>query len=177
MRDSLWRPLVSSVEDAPLALCDRRTACPDDLLPCDKVHPRHINEGFYLKYRSTQRWYGLSKQSKHEPAMFLTWDSNADVLPGMPVVSKFAFRRFSLRLRSSTSTCCFSESWSKSWSTSEGKHRSEINDYQQELDHSINSGLLLPHAQYLRELIFGSIVVWCLNMFFFSISFWNGQIV
>jgi hypothetical protein len=86
---NLWRPLVAHVEDSPLALCDRRTVLPDDLVACDKVHPDHTNEGIYLKYNSTQRWYWLSGQSKDEPVMFVTWDSDAQLAAAGPPHTAF----------------------------------------------------------------------------------------
>ena len=75
---SVWRPLVSIVEDAPLALCDRRSVKKEDCVACDKVHDDHVKEDLYIKYKPGQKWYYLSHQTQDEPVLFLTWDSDLD---------------------------------------------------------------------------------------------------
>ncbi|KAI1079849.1 hypothetical protein F5B20DRAFT_581002 [Whalleya microplaca] len=75
---NIWRPLIPVVEAAPLALCDRQSVHPDDILECDKIHDDHVGEGLYIKYRPWHRWYWLPHQTNDEALMFLTWDSKWD---------------------------------------------------------------------------------------------------
>jgi len=72
---NIWRPLVSVVNDSPLALCDIRSMDSRDLLAVDKIHTTHRNEACYLKYNPLQEWYYLPGQSPNEPFMFQVWDS------------------------------------------------------------------------------------------------------
>lgn len=72
---SVWRPLLPIVEDSPLALCDASSVRKEDLLECDKVHADHVGEGLYLKFHQKQKWYWLSKQTREEALVFVTWDS------------------------------------------------------------------------------------------------------
>ena len=69
---------MASVEDAPLALCDRRSVLIGDCVTCDKVHVDHVKEDLYVKYRPGQQWYYLSHQTQDEPILFLTWDSQLE---------------------------------------------------------------------------------------------------
>jgi hypothetical protein len=71
---SVWRPMTSIVEDAPLALCDRRSVSASQMLPCDKVHSTHLGEGYYIHAEPNHRWYWLSKQTPSEPVVFVSWD-------------------------------------------------------------------------------------------------------
>ena len=84
---SVWRPLVATVYDAPLALCDPRTVHRSELIEEDKVHEDHWEEGLYLKYRESQQWYWLSKQNPDEVTVFTTWDSKEGKSPGRCTIS------------------------------------------------------------------------------------------
>jgi hypothetical protein len=75
---SVWRPLTSVVEDAPLTLCDRRSVAVQDLAACDMLRPANLGEEYFLKYRPTHKWFWMSKQTTSEPVLFTTWNSHAD---------------------------------------------------------------------------------------------------
>lgn len=51
-----WRPLNSTLEDRPLALCDSSTVEPDDLMPADRILPDRIGEVYYLRQNAEQQW-------------------------------------------------------------------------------------------------------------------------
>jgi len=68
--------LVDIVHDVPLAVCDRRTVDREQLLSEDKVHEDYLEEGQFLIYRASQKWYWLSEQSRNEATIFVTWDSD-----------------------------------------------------------------------------------------------------
>ncbi|CZR48094.1 uncharacterized protein FPRO_12704 [Fusarium proliferatum ET1] len=74
---NIWRPINDVVYDCPLAFCDPRTIDPRDLRDVDKVHQDHVEESAYLTHAESQQWYYLHEQSKHEAAVFLTWDSDS----------------------------------------------------------------------------------------------------
>lgn len=75
---SVWRPLVSVVEDAPLTLCDRRSVQRADFMPFDRVMSDRVGEMMYLTHSPTHQWYWMSKQTPDEPVLFITWDSQTD---------------------------------------------------------------------------------------------------
>jgi hypothetical protein len=81
---SVWRPLVSVVEDAPLALCDRRSLKKEDLVLVDKIHPGYWEEGLCIKNRPYHQWFWKPKMTSDEVILFLSWDSheNQDELVG-----------------------------------------------------------------------------------------------
>ncbi|KAF1954824.1 hypothetical protein CC80DRAFT_550002 [Byssothecium circinans] len=81
---NFWRPLVPVVKDRPLSLCDRRSILGEDLVRCDKIRPEYVSEGLYLKYKPYHKWYWLSSQTRDEPFLFITWDSQAGETPACP---------------------------------------------------------------------------------------------
>jgi hypothetical protein len=90
--NSIWRPLIDVVHDAPLALCDRRTVQRSDYLEVDKIHDDYLGENNYLQYNEAQRWFYKSDQRKDEPTVFLTWDSQVNPLyPGIVLCCSYWF--------------------------------------------------------------------------------------
>ncbi|KAI1086407.1 hypothetical protein F5B19DRAFT_479364 [Rostrohypoxylon terebratum] len=73
---NVWRPINNVVLDCPLAFCDPRSVKPEDIVPVDKVHKDHVSEGCYLTHDSSQEWFFLSRQTRNEAALFVTWDNN-----------------------------------------------------------------------------------------------------
>ena len=53
---STWRPLNSTLEDRPLALCDSRSVAPDDLIATDRILPDRVGEVYYLHHNPNQEW-------------------------------------------------------------------------------------------------------------------------
>jgi hypothetical protein len=91
--------MILRVEDAPLALCDRRSVKSLDFPPVDKIHEGHLGENNYLLFNEAQRWYWLSKQTCEEPTLFLTWDSDAN--HSLPCT---LFLRFSIKIKVTDAT-------------------------------------------------------------------------
>ncbi|KAI0868905.1 hypothetical protein GGS24DRAFT_512672 [Hypoxylon argillaceum] len=87
---NIWRPLVDVVRSSPLAFCHPATVSPDSVLEEDKVHPDHWEEGLFLLYRPSQKWYWLSLQSKDEIAIFRTWDSDSPTALTCPPHASFS---------------------------------------------------------------------------------------
>ncbi|OCK76184.1 hypothetical protein K432DRAFT_385628 [Lepidopterella palustris CBS 459.81] len=69
-----WKPL-SPVHDNPLALCDRRTISPSDLITVNRVSDAGSREFYYTIYQPQQKWYWLSTQQPDETLFFLNYDS------------------------------------------------------------------------------------------------------
>ncbi|KAI9772627.1 MAG: hypothetical protein M1840_000221 [Geoglossum simile] len=54
---STWRALQPTIEDRPLAVCDRLSVDITDLVAADKVYPTRVGEVYYLKFSEKQKWY------------------------------------------------------------------------------------------------------------------------
>jgi len=76
---SVWRPLVSVVENQPLAICDRRSVQTSDWEEVEKIQTAWIEESMYLRHNEGQKWFWLSRQTMDEVTSIVVWDSaNAD---------------------------------------------------------------------------------------------------
>ncbi|KAK5049941.1 hypothetical protein LTR84_004060 [Exophiala bonariae] len=73
-----WRPMVSKLEDRPLAFCDFRTVDPNDAIPTDRVYPHRSTELYYFHHNENQRWYWLPGQTPDETLMMLMYDTHPD---------------------------------------------------------------------------------------------------
>ncbi|KAE9378879.1 hypothetical protein N431DRAFT_460204 [Stipitochalara longipes BDJ] len=76
---NVWRPLVNSVSDWPLAICDGTTVSPDDLVEADHVRRNYIGSTVYLKHNSSQKFYYMNGQRKDEVLIFKNFDSKKGV--------------------------------------------------------------------------------------------------
>jgi len=72
-----WRPLLSVLEDRPLALCDSRSVAPTDLMAADRIIPDRVGEVYYLTHNPQHEWYWLEKQTSSEPFIFVMYDTKA----------------------------------------------------------------------------------------------------
>ena len=79
MLGSVWRPLIDSVEDWPLAVCDGQTVNGSDLVETDHVRRQYSGSTLYLMRNPNQRFYYMSKQSKDEVLIFKNFDSQPEV--------------------------------------------------------------------------------------------------
>ncbi|KAL9120122.1 MAG: hypothetical protein Q9187_003326 [Circinaria calcarea] len=73
--NSIWRPLIPSVSDWPLALCDGSTVSPHSLVETDHVRRSYTGSTMYLMHEPQQKWYYLSGQGKAEVVIFKNFDS------------------------------------------------------------------------------------------------------
>ncbi|KAF2229280.1 hypothetical protein EV356DRAFT_393151 [Viridothelium virens] len=73
-----WRPLLPKIEDRPLAVCDPRSINLADIFPADKVYPHWLQEIYYLRYNSSQKWYWLPEQTSSQILLMKMFDSKAD---------------------------------------------------------------------------------------------------
>ena len=72
---NLWRPLVNSVQNFPLALCDARSVDMDDVLATVRQAPNHTGEILLATYSPGHRWYYFSNMTSDEVLVFKTFDS------------------------------------------------------------------------------------------------------
>ncbi|MCJ1467360.1 hypothetical protein MMC07_005984 [Pseudocyphellaria aurata] len=76
---NIWRPLIDSVEDWPLAVCDGSTVDGSDLVETDHVRRQYSGSTMYLMHNPGQKFYYMCKQSKSEVLIFKNFDSRFDV--------------------------------------------------------------------------------------------------
>ncbi|KAF4461389.1 hypothetical protein FALBO_11815 [Fusarium albosuccineum] len=72
---NVWRPLVP-VENAPLAVCDRRSVLPEDVVLVDKVLPNNVEEETCIIPKDYHKWYYISSQQPDEVLLFIQWEDD-----------------------------------------------------------------------------------------------------
>ncbi|KAL6409840.1 hypothetical protein AUP68_06238 [Ilyonectria robusta] len=73
---SVWRPLVGSTDDWPLALCDYTTInTEEDIRLNDAIRRDLVGEGSLLHYNEAHRWYYLKDQGVNDLIVFRNSDS------------------------------------------------------------------------------------------------------
>jgi hypothetical protein len=76
---SAWQPLVDTVFDQPLAICDGSTIKQMDLVAADHITvDHHIINSFGL-YSTSYKWWYLHKQRRNEVILFKNFDSDENV--------------------------------------------------------------------------------------------------
>lgn len=78
-RYSVWRPLIDSVEDWPLAICDGSTVNQEDLVEADHIRRHYMGSTMYLQHKDKQQFYFMSKQSRDDVLIFKNFDSQRNV--------------------------------------------------------------------------------------------------
>jgi len=89
---NLWRPIIGPVQDVPLAVCDARSASPDDFVPTDIHHfaeddlerPRHSGEIYSVRFNARHRWFYASNMQPSEVLLLKNWDSAPGVASYTP---------------------------------------------------------------------------------------------
>lgn len=77
--DSAWRPLVHSVHEWPLALCDSSSMPQEDLVEYDHVRRRFKGSAYHAYFNPEHRWYYLGNQTPDEVTFLKIFDSNSSV--------------------------------------------------------------------------------------------------
>ncbi|KEF56253.1 uncharacterized protein A1O9_07834 [Exophiala aquamarina CBS 119918] len=74
-----WRPVSSSAERQPLAMCDYRSIdVDDDIIVTYRVCPHRVNQFYFLHYNPRQRWYSISAQQPDEGVLMLMYDTHPE---------------------------------------------------------------------------------------------------
>jgi len=74
---NVWRP-ITTVQSAPLALCDARTVSPESLVPAERRGKGRVGEIFLVRYDAGQRWLYFPGMSPEEVLLIKTFDSRTD---------------------------------------------------------------------------------------------------
>jgi len=74
----VWRPIRLPVETFPLAICDARSLCADDLVVSERRYPNRIGQTYAIKYNPEHRWYWFPRMRRDEALVFKVYDSLKD---------------------------------------------------------------------------------------------------
>jgi hypothetical protein len=72
---NFWRPIGSTVQQSPLALCDGRSIEQQDFVPSDLVYPDWTGETYSFTYNANHRWYWYPQQQTDEVVLIKVYDS------------------------------------------------------------------------------------------------------
>jgi hypothetical protein len=72
-----WRPTNGPVEQLPLAICDKTSLSPDDLLAARLQWPGHVDHTFAVTYNPRQRRFHAPALTPREVLVFCGFDSAA----------------------------------------------------------------------------------------------------
>jgi hypothetical protein len=72
---NLWRSIRHPVLDAPLAVCDMRSASPADLVASDILYPDRAGEIFQAVHNPAQSWAYFHAMNRDEVLIFKQYDS------------------------------------------------------------------------------------------------------
>ncbi|KAI1075673.1 hypothetical protein F5B20DRAFT_558964 [Whalleya microplaca] len=76
---NVWKPLLHSVDEWALAVCDGTTVKTNDLVETVSVRQDSVSTNYYVKYDEGQKWYFLKEQSPDEALVFKHFDSNPGI--------------------------------------------------------------------------------------------------
>lgn len=72
---NLWRPIRHPVLDAPLAVCDARSATPADLVASDIFYPERNGEIYQAVHNTDHAWSYFPAMTRDEVLVFKQFDS------------------------------------------------------------------------------------------------------
>jgi hypothetical protein len=74
----MWRPINTTVERDPLAICDARALAPEDLIAADRKYPDRVGEIYQVAYNPGHVWYYFPRMRRDEALLFKCYDSKLD---------------------------------------------------------------------------------------------------
>jgi hypothetical protein len=75
---NVWKPLVSKVEELPLAVCDVTSNQPGDLLAMDLKYRERDGEIYVLRHAPQHRWVYFPEMDASHALILKTYDSETD---------------------------------------------------------------------------------------------------
>ena len=75
---NIWRSIASTVQNAPLAMCDASSVAPADLISVERHAKDRIGEIQLARYNPAHRWYYFADMKADEALLFKTYDSETD---------------------------------------------------------------------------------------------------
>jgi hypothetical protein len=75
----VWRATRGPILRDPLALCDARTASPEDFIAAERRFPDRVGEIYHIAFNTKQRWMYVPQMTREEAIVFKCYDSRKDV--------------------------------------------------------------------------------------------------
>ena len=87
---NIWRVLTPPPQNVPLAVCDRRTVAPEDLVRADGIYDEGepetwpVSEAYLLRHNPAHRWVWFRDMQPDEALVFRAYDNAAVERPATP---------------------------------------------------------------------------------------------
>jgi hypothetical protein len=75
---NVWKPIRGPLQDAPLAVCDARSAKAQDYVATDLIYRDRVGETYQIVFNPAHRWLYASQMSEHEVLLIKCYDSARD---------------------------------------------------------------------------------------------------
>lgn len=75
---NVWKPIHTTVFEAPLAVCDAQTIRPQDMIETDLRYPDRIGEVYSFAYSESHRWFYYPEMRPDETLLIKCYDSARD---------------------------------------------------------------------------------------------------
>ena len=75
---NVWRSIVGSVEQTPLAICDARSVALDDMVATERRAAERIGETYRLTHNPKQKWFYFPLMKRNEAMLIKSYDSETD---------------------------------------------------------------------------------------------------
>ncbi|EPS38798.1 hypothetical protein H072_7423 [Dactylellina haptotyla CBS 200.50] len=74
---NIWRPLVDTVIDYPMTMCDYSTVSTSDALTVDLFEAGYCEQMYYFRHSPEHKWYYVKEQTKDEILLIKCFDSGS----------------------------------------------------------------------------------------------------
>lgn len=75
---NVWRPIVGSIQQSPLAVCDAQSIASSDLVASDLVYCDRVGETYAITYNPTHQWFYFPQMQSNEALLIKCFDSAED---------------------------------------------------------------------------------------------------
>ena len=75
---NIWRPIAGPVKEAPLAVCDARSAGIVDMVDTDQVYKDRVGKTYSVAASPRHRWYYFPDMQRDEVLLIKSYDSAQD---------------------------------------------------------------------------------------------------
>jgi hypothetical protein len=75
---NVWKPIRGPLQDAPLAVCDARSAALQDFVASDLIYSDRVGETYAVQFNPAHRWLYASRMLEHEALLIKSYDSAQD---------------------------------------------------------------------------------------------------
>ena len=89
----VWRATRGPILRDPLALCDARTASPEDFIAAERRFPDRVGEIYHIAFNTKQRWMYVPQMTREEAIVFKCYGFPGRMWPGSRRMGRSTIRR------------------------------------------------------------------------------------